>query len=476
MAVSNEKRVLFENTPIPKALATLAIPTIISQMINVIYNMVDAFFIGRTGNSYMMAATTITLTIMIFNVAFANLFGVGGGSLISRLMGQRRDEEAKTVSAFSFYGVIVVSLVYSFLIWLFMDHILYFMGASADTIDYARQYVRYVIVIGCAFNTTSQAMAFLLRNTGYAKQASFGLSGGGILNMFLDPLFMFVILPKGLEVTGAAVATLISNVCSFTYLLTQMIKASKTAPLSISPAQAGKISRSNMKNVFSVGIPSALLLAMFDLANICANKIASSHSDLVLAGLGIVMKIERIPNGINIGISQGLLPLVAYNFASGNHERMQEAIRYSRKVGFIVSGICIVLLEIAARPVTNFFLSTRVGDTASALVTVALAARFLRIRCLASPFQFINYSSSYNMQGMGNGRGTLIHAFVRELVFYIPYMFLLDKLFGENGLAAALPVGEACGAVAALLLVRYTIKKAQEKRSAQGASDPKAEK
>ena len=466
-AALGDKRELFEKTPIPKALAALAVPTIISQMINVIYNMADSFFIGRTGNSYMMAATSITLTIMIFNVSFANLFGVGGGSLISRLMGQKKDDEARTVSAFSFYGVIAISLIYSLLIGLFMDPVLKFLGASPDTIDFARQYARYVIVIGVVFNTTSQAMAFLLRNTGYAKQASLGLSGGGILNMFLDPLFMFVILPKGLEVTGAAIATLISNICSFIYLLTQVIRASKTSPLSISPLQARKISKQNVKKIFEVGIPSALMIAMFDVANVCANKLAAGHSDQVLAGLGIVMKIERIPNGINIGICQGLLPLVAYNFASGNHERMQEAINYSRKVGFIISGICIVLLELAARPVTNFFLSTRAGDTATALLTVAIASRFLRIRCLASPFQFINYSCSYNMQAMGNGRGTLIHAFIRELVFYIPYMFLLDKIFGENGLASALPVGEACGAVAAMLLVRHTIKKAQEKRSGQ---------
>ena len=464
-AVSDDKRELFEKTPIPKALATLAVPTIISQMVNVIYNMVDTFFIGRTGNSFMMAATTITLTIMIFNVSFANLFGVGGGSLISRLMGQKRDAEARTVSAFSFYGVIIVSLVYSLLIWIFMDKILIFMGASVDTIEYARQYARYVIVIGCVFNTTSQAMAFLLRNTGHAKEASFGLSGGGILNMFLDPLFMFVILPKGLEVTGAALATLLSNMCAFTYLLIQLIRASKTSPLSISFAEAKEISGENARRVFAVGIPSAILIAMFDAANVCANKIAASHSDQVLAGLGIVMKIERIPNGINIGISQGMLPLVAYNFASGNHERMQQAIRFSRRVGFLISGICIVLLELAAKPVANFFLSTRAGaDVSSALLTVAIATRMLRIRCLASPFQFINYSCSYNMQAMGNGRGTLIHAFIREVVFYIPFMFILNKFFGAYGLAAALPVGEACGAVAALLLVRYTIKRAREKQ------------
>ena len=462
--VSNDKRELFESMPIPKALATLAIPTIISQMINVIYNMVDAFFIGRTGNSYMMAATTVTMTIMFLNVAFGNLFGIGGGSLIARLMGQRRDAEAKSVCAFSVCGGVCIALVYSLLVGISLDPLLRFLGASDDTIGYARQYALYVVVIGCLFSTMSLVFAFLLRNSGHASKASIGLSGGGILNMFLDPLLMFVILPKGLEVVGAAVATLISNVCSFIYLGIALWKASRTAPLSINPKDALKISRSNIRNLFAVGVPSAILTALFDVANVCANRIEAAHNDFALAALGIVMKIERIPNGVNVGLSQGMLPLVAYNYASGNHERMRGVIRFTRIVGLITAAICIVLLEVFAKPVTGFFLSTSSGDSASALVTIGYATTFLRMRCTASPFMFLNYSNSYIMQGVGNGKGTFIHAFAREIVFYIPFMFILDKIIGESGVALALPTGEACGAVVALLLVHYTLKKVKEKR------------
>ena len=454
------RKELFESMPVSQALWTMAVPTIISQMVNLIYNMVDAFFIGRTGNSYMMAATSITLTMTMLNVAFSNLFGVGGGSLVARLMGQKNTEDGKRVSAFSFVSCIVLSLVYSLLIGLFLDPVLNFLGASEMTIDYARQYTVLVIVIGSLPAIVSLTLAHLLRNAGFSSQAGIGLSGGGILNMVLDPLFMFVLLPKGSEVLGAALATLISNMVSAVYLLVQFRKAGRSAPLSMSVAAAGKISARHRKQLFAVGIPSAILTGLFDLANIFVNILASSHSDLVLAAMGIVMKVERIPNAINIGICQGMLPIVAYNYSSGNHARMKETIHTARKYGLLISACSIVILELLAYPITNLFLSTSTGHAREALITVGYAALFLRIRCLASPMQFTNYHTSYCMQAMGMGKATLLHASVRELVFYIPCMFILDRLFGEVGLAAALPVGETLGAVFALFLLNRVLKDA----------------
>ena len=459
--ISEEKKALFESMPIPKALAILAVPTVISQLINVIYNMVDAFFIGRTGNHYMMAATSLSLPVMLITATFAHLFGVGGGSLVARLIGEKKGEEARSVSAFSFYGAALIAIIYSLIIWLFMEPIFSFLGASEYTYPFVRQYVTYVVVIGCIFSTMSHTLAFLLRNTGFSAKASIGLSGGGILNMALDPLFMFVILPPGQEVVGAAVATMLSNACATVYLFIALRKASKSAPLSFSPKEAASLGKENTKKLFAVGIPSSLLLLLYDVSNACINKFAASHSDQVLAAFGIVMKIERIPNAICIGIALGMLPILAYNFASGNHDRMKKTMRFARIVGFTITGVFIILLEVFAQPVTRFFLSTAKGDTAASVMTVALAAGYLRIRCLASPMQFINYSSSYSMQAMGNGRGTMIHTIVRQIVFYIPFMFVLDKAFGDKGLAAALPVAETCSAIVALVLVARTIKKAK---------------
>jgi len=455
------KQALFAETPVPQALFTMAIPTIISQLINLIYNMVDAFFIGRTGNSYMMAATSLTLTMVMMNVALSNLFGIGGGSLVARQMGAGRTEKARQVSAFCAYGAAAIAVVYSTLIGLFLNPILKFLGASSATIDYARSYALIVIVIGSLPSILSLTLAHLLRNAGFSTQASIGLSGGGILNVVLDPLFMFVLLPKGQEVTGAALATMLSNTAACAYLLYAYHRASGEAPLSIGPRDAKALDRENIRTVFSVGIPSAVLTGLFDVANICVNIIASAHNDLVLAGMGIVMKVERLPNAINVGMCQGMLPIVAYNYASGDHRRMRSVISTTRWAGLAISFVCIALFETCASPISRIFLSTSAGDVESALLTLGYAALFLRIRCVASPVQFINYNTSYCMQAMGNGRGTLLHAFVRELVFYIPFMFVLDRLFGETGLAAALPAGEACGAVFALWLLHTWLKKRQ---------------
>lgn len=455
------KKELFETVPVPKALATLAIPTIVSQIINLVYNMVDAFFIGRTGNSYMMAATTLTLTIVLMTVAFANLFGVGGGSLIARLIGAQKPEDAKRVSAFSFYGAISIALLYSLLIGAFLDPVLKLLGASEATIGYARQYTLLVIVGGSLPSILSATMAHLLRNVGYAKQASLGLSSGGILNILLDPLFMFVLLPEGYEVFGAALATLLSNIFSCVYLLTAFRKAAKTAALSMRPGDARDIGKENIGKLFSVGVPSAILTGLFDVANIFVNMLSAAHSDLVLAGMGIVMKVERVPNAINIGICQGMLPIVAYNYSSGNRDRMEETIRTARRYGLLISAVSIILLEIFAAPVTQLFLSTSAGNAETALLTIGFAAIFLRLRCLASPVQFINYHTSYCMQAMGNGKGTMLHAVVRELVFYIPLMLIMDRIWGETGLALALLTGEALSAVFALLLLNRALKKAR---------------
>ena len=456
---AGSKEELFEKTPVAIALRTMAIPTIISQIISLIYNMVDAFFIGRTGNSYMIAATTITLTLTMMNVAFSNLFGVGGGSLVARLMGMHNTESARKVSSYSCYGAIVLAAVYSLLILAFMDPVLYFLGASSDTIVFARQYTMCVIVIGSVPAILSLTLAHLLRNSGYSSQASTGLSGGGILNVILDPLFMFVILPPGKEVLGAALATLISNISACIYLAAAYVRASGDSPLSYSFRDAGELESNNRKSIFAVGIPSAVLTGLFDLANICVVILASAHSDLVLAGMGIVMKIERVPNAVNIGICQGMLPIVAYNYASGNRERMKATIRAARISGLAISAASIVILEILAHPACRLFLSTSAGDAESALMTIAHATLFLRIRCIASPVQFINYNSSFCLQAMGKGGATMLHSIVRELVFYIPLMFILDRLFGENGLASALPIGEALGAAFALILLNSIIRK-----------------
>ena len=232
----DEKKELFENVPVDKALMKLALPTIISQLINLIYNLADTFYVGRTGNPYMIAAVSLAFTLFVMTVSIANLFGIGGGGMVSRLMGKGDNDRAKNVSAYSFYGALIVSAAYSLLVLAFLNPLLRRLGASDQTIEFSRQYTVLVVVIGTIPVVLSQTMAHFLRNTGYSKQASLGLSGGGILNIILDPLFMFVLLPEGSEVLGAGIATMLSNIITCSYFLIMYIRLCKTTVLSLFPA------------------------------------------------------------------------------------------------------------------------------------------------------------------------------------------------------------------------------------------------
>ena len=199
-------KAVFEAMPVPKALATLAIPSIISQLIALAYNIADTYFIGRTNDPYKIAAVSLLYVLVAIMGGLSNLFGVGGGSLISRLLGARKDDEAKKACAFSFYGSIATALIYSIGCLIFMDPLLRWMGASENTLGYASSYAFYVIVLGGLPAILSMSMAHLLRSEGYAKQASLGLGMGGILNILLDPLFIFA-LDLGVQTDGMLLTT-----------------------------------------------------------------------------------------------------------------------------------------------------------------------------------------------------------------------------------------------------------------------------
>jgi putative MATE family efflux protein len=454
-----DKKELFERVPAGKAVFTMAVPTIISQLINLLYNMVDTFFIGRTGNSYMMAAVTVSFPLYMLTIAFSNLFGIGGGSEMARLIGKNRDDRAKKVCAYAIAGTVVLAAAYAALVGIFETPLLYLLGASARTIGFARQYTNTVVICGSVPIILSLVLAHLLRNVGYSRQAGFGLSAGGVLNMILDPLFMFVLLPDGMEVFGAAFATLLSNLFSLVYFIVVLARLKNDAPIDFRLRAAKETTKEERRELYAVGIPSSILTGLFDLANVFLNSLMASHGDLEVAAIGIVMKIERLPNAINIGICQGMLPIVAYNFSSGNHDRMEHVIRITRKAGLIVSVVSMVLFQILAGPFVGLFLATGGSSAGEAARTLAYATMFLRIRCIASPFQFLNYSTSFSMQGIGDGRDTLIHASARELLFYIPFMYILNALFGVPGLASALIPGELCGAVLAQILLGRYLKK-----------------
>ncbi len=419
------KEDVFRNLPISTALRKMIIPAIASQLIVLIYNMADTFFVGQTNNPYMVAGTSLILPVFNITLCLAGLAGIGGGSMISRLLGESKVEEAKRVSAFSLYLALTVATLFAVGMAVFMHPILGLLGAGENTYEYARQYAFCVIVLGGIPTVLSNVLSNLIRSIGLSKEASAGIILGGLLNIALDPLFMFVLLPEGSEVLGAGIATCISNCVALLFFLIVLLKIGRNSVVTFSP-KVGLPCKSSVIAVFGVGIPSAISSLLFDLDYVIIDKLMVSYHDLALAAIGIVLKVERLPLNVGIGICQGMMPLVAYNFTAKNEKRMNDTIRLSCKLGLIIAGGSIVLYELLAGHLANLFISDA--------QTVELASQFLRVRVLATPLMFLSFFTVYLFQAFGKGQISLFLAVSRWLVFNIPMLFLLNTVFGMFGI------------------------------------------
>ena len=407
------------------AVKEMALPTIFGQIIILIYNMADTFYLGRTNDPYMVAGASLILPIFNISLALAGLSGVGGGALISRLLGERKEDEAKKISSFSFYFSVLITGVFSVGMFVFMDPLLKLLGASNNTFLYAKQYTFCVIVLGAIPTVLSNVLSNLLRSVGVSKEAGIGITMGGLLNIALDPLFMFVILPKGSEVLGVGIATLLSNCIACGYFFCIIFKIRKRSVINFS-IKNGLPNVKSIGSVFNVGVPAAITTLLFDIDYIVIDKLIAAYGDIALASIGIVLKAERLPLNVGIGICQGMMPIVAYNYSAKKYKRMNDTIKFSLKVGIIVSIVSIMLYEIFSGMIMRLFISDP--------QTILLGTAFLRIRCLATPLMFMSFFTVYVFQGFGKGNTALFLGIMRWVVFNIPMLFLLNYIFGMYGI------------------------------------------
>ena len=449
--MTNNKTELFEKMPVGKALLVMAVPTIVSQLITMIYNLADTVFIGMSGDPYKVAAASVVGVLFFMLSALANLFGVGGGSLLSRLLGEKRELDAKKVAVFSFYGSLVLATSYSLVCFVFTQPLARLLGASDNTIGYASSYLFWVVVIGGVPSTLALTMSHLLRSAGYSKEAGIGLGLGGISNIILDPLFMFVFLPKGNEVTGAAIATLLSNVITLIYFFIVYLKL-KGGILSVSIKHV-RLEKPLVKAVFSIGLPSALTALLANFTSILKNNLTSSYGDIELAAYGIVMKADMLPLNIGMGLCQGMMPLVAYNYASKNYPRMKSFTRAAQISGIVTACVFILICEILAPQIIWLFIRDA--------QTIYYGKNFLRIACLATPFMISNFQKIYCLQAMGKGKESLLLGLCRQGLFAIPILLVLNYFVGLYGVIMAQLISDAITFIISTLIYHKVYKKLQ---------------
>lgn len=439
-----ENTELFEKMSVAKAVRTMAIPTVIGQLIVLIYNMADTFFIGRTDDPAMVGGVSLILPIFNITLSLAGLAGIGGGALMSRLLGQKRPEEANRVYGFSIYLCLLVSLLFSFLVLIFMRPLMTALGADESTYPYAARYAFCVIVIGGLPTVLSNTLATLLRSVGESKKAGFGITMGGLINIGLDPLFMFVLLPKGQEVIGAGVATCLSNLIACAYFIFAILRTKDPVLRLGSPRDLPE--KTSIAGIFSVGVPSSVVTLLFDLDYVVIDRLMSAYGKEALAAIGIVLKAERLPLNVGVGLCQGMMPIVAYNYSAKNFKRMNAVKRYTCRLGLVCAAVSILLYETLAGPIMRVFIHDA--------VTVSFGVPFLRLRCLATPLMFLSFFHVYLFNAFGQGRHALFLGVMRWLVFNIPMLFILNALFRETGIVCSQVTADTLTVLLSLLVYR----------------------
>ena len=461
--MTDKKIELFENYPVHKALMTLALPTILGMLVNVFYNMVDTFFVGKTGDPNQVAAVSLCMPIYLLLMAFGNIFGIGGGSYISRKLGAKDYESVKKISSFAFYASIIVGFISMAVYLIFMRDILKISGASPNTYQFSKDYL-VIVALGAPFVVNQMAMGQIIRSEGSSKEAVIGMMIGTVVNIVLDPI---MILYMNMGVAGAALATIIGNACSTAYYIYHILR--KKSFLSIH-FKDFSMPKDILINVFSIGIPVSINNILMSASNVLINNLAAGYGDNALAGLGVAQRIFTLVILVLIGLSQGLQPFVGYNFAAKNYKRMSDSIKMSCVVSVVIGSILLGLSLIFGRWSVGVFINNE--------EVIDYGVKFLVASYTVAPiigFQFVFMST---FQALGKSIPSLILSLSRQGIAFVPAILIGTKLFGINGIIWSQPIADIVSVALATVMYIYIYKKIkrraleEEKNNNENSSEP----
>lgn len=443
--IETRERQIFAEYPVPKAVAFMVVPTIISQIITVIYNLADTWYVGLTGNAVAVAAISLCLPVYNIMTAIANLFGIGGSSVIARAMGTGHHNRARRAFVLSIYGALATAAFYALFLDLFARPFLMRIGGDAASIDYAVWYTRVTMVIGSVPTILSAVFAHLIRSIGQARAASMGVAFGAVLNMVLDPLFMFILLPSGNEVLGAAIATAVSNTAAMCYFLHYII-THHAVPVFRFTLNGRKNICVTMLDIFRCGIPSFFLLAAGQISNFFLNgMIAELGASAAVAGLGVVRKIDSLAYAVNQGITQGMLPIVSYCYASGRISRMKKVTAFSAVCTLLFSLICSVCSYVFAPWLIGFFIKDA--------VTIAYGTDFLRVLCIAISIYPLLFVIIAVFQAVGQSVKPFLLSLLHKGSLDIVLFFVIRDRFGLEYILWASPIMETVALTVGIILI-----------------------
>ncbi|MCI8726605.1 MAG: MATE family efflux transporter [Hungatella sp.] len=426
--------------PVSGLILSLALPSIVTMLINSVYNLADTFFVGRLGTSATGAVGVVFSIPMILN-ALGFLVGTGASSLMSRFLGARDQKEAQRVTSTGFFLSFFFGLLVAGTGFLAGESLMILLGATDTILPFAMAYGRYIF-FGSPFAASSLALSQCLRGEGRSKESMTGQVLGGVLNMVLDPLFIFVFQ---LGIAGAAMATALSQFISWTILLSFYLRGKTQVQISIR-----SMSRTweQYLELFSNGFPSLSRHGCNMIANVVLNWVAGGWGDAAIAAMSVCSRLLYLSNAVSLGLGQGAQPVFGYSHGAGNHRRVKEAFWFTARAG-IISMCCFGVIGVAFAPqLIGLFQNDneviRIGSTAFRLV------------CVVMPFASFVANVGTMFQMIGRPLPSTMLILSRQLFFYIPALIVLPRLFGLFGLQIAGPLADMLSACMALPMInRY---------------------
>lgn len=447
--ISQDKVYLFESMPIPKAVMTVSIPTVLSMLVAIFYSMADTYFVGLLDDPIQTAAVTLAGTVILAFNAIVNLFGIGASSMFSRSLGSKDYKTAEESCAFGIFGCIFCALLLSLICLVFNNQLLNILGADELNREVTRNYMFWTVIIGATPAILNTVVGQLVKGEGMTAHASIGMMSGCILNVILDPFF---ILPQFLNMgaEGAGLATLISNcfACLYYVILICIVKKGKTF-LSFDIRKLS-LRKELVLGTFAVGVPAAIQNLLNVTGMTIINNFASVYGSAAVSAVGISHKVCNLSLYIAMGISSGITPIVSYNYASGNHKRMRDTIMYVFKLivpmMFVIMGLMIVFSD----KLISIFMNNE--------DVVRYGSVYIREMAIAQPFLAVDFSTVGVFQAIGKGKYSLLFAIMRKVILEIPALFILNIVYPIYGIGYAQAVAEVVLAIAAIVILNKIFK------------------
>lgn len=430
---------LFARAPIPRAYFKMALPVVLSMLVSLVYNMVDTWFIAQTQNTALVAGVSLCAPMFTLMVAMGDIFGLGGSSLISRLLGQGEEKRVRHVSAFCSYGAIIWGVLVGALMLIFRQPILHLLGASSDTMDSAMAYYSY-LALGAPAIIFTLVPSNILRTEGMAVASMVGSITGTVVNIILDPIFIFGL---NMGAGGAALATVLSNVVSAVLLAVLLV--TKSQRLSVRPGDCS-VQRTELREILVIGVPASITNLMQSFAMALTNRFLLPYGTENVAALGIALKVNMIVMLIMVGFAFGAQPLLGYNYGANNRERLRDILKFDVLVQLVFSVVMTVVFLISAPQIIRIFMSD--GGVIQA------GSRILRCMVITMPLMGIILVCTTLFQAAGKAMPAFLLSISRQGVALLICMVVLSAVFGFYGVILAQAAADVVSVILALVLLK----------------------